>query len=207
MRVRFAGIVFDGHLRELSRAGHLLPITPKAFALLEMLLDAAPAPVAKDDLYQRLWPGLFVEPGNLHNLISELRSAMGDDTHTIIRTAHRFGYALDVPLDHIPRSRFELVIGTEIIPLAEGKTLIGRDLIGAPDVSRRHAVITIEGETATIEDLGSKNGTWVGGRRIESALALPHGDEILLGRRRIVLRLSQPDNETITASTLTGSRG
>jgi DNA-binding winged helix-turn-helix (wHTH) protein len=207
MEVRFAGVVFDRERRELARDSRVVPLTPKAFALLEMLVDAAPAPIAKEELYDRLWPAVFVEPGNLHNLISELRAAIGDETHEVIRTAHRFGYALDVAVYQTVRSQFELVIGTEVIPLREGETMIGRDLIDSPDVSRRHARIVIDGEAATIEDLGSKNGTFVHDRRIAALTPLSHGEEVVIGRRRVVVRLSSSGLETSTADPFTESRG
>ena len=64
-------------------------------------------------------------------------------------------------------------------------TTIGRagcDLdLNDPDVSRRHAVIREAGEGIALEDLGSTNGTWVNGRRIEGVVTLAAGDEIRFG--------------------------
>lgn len=77
-------------------------------------------------------------------------------------------------------------IGAEV-PLAAESLTLGRDLACAiaiggeqPQVSRRHAVITVDASGARISDLGSRNGTFVNGRRVETAYLSP-GDEIRLG--------------------------
>jgi DNA-binding winged helix-turn-helix (wHTH) protein len=200
VRARFADCVLDTGKRELLRDGTPVDLTPKAFALLQALVDSHPAAMSKADLYQLLWPGVFVETGNLHTLVAEIRSAVGDDVRQIIRTVHRFGYALaaDVFMDDAAAAAV-LVIGERQLPLRDGENIIGRDFIGAPDVSRRHARISVKGQSISIEDLGSKNGTWVGGQRIESAAELRDGDEIIIGRTRAVLRLVRNDT-TVTAS-------
>ena len=85
--------------------------------------------------------------------------------------------------------------------LSEGENLIGRadpdsDEILAVDldeddleakVSRQHAVICIEGNEATLEDLGSLNGTFIKGDSLErleagTKRALRAGDEIVVGK-------------------------
>jgi len=53
--------------------------------------------------------------------------------------------------------------------------------IDSPGVSRLHARVRIEKDVATLEDLGSKNGTLLNGTRVEAATALADGDEIRLG--------------------------
>jgi pSer/pThr/pTyr-binding forkhead associated (FHA) protein len=50
-----------------------------------------------------------------------------------------------------------------------------------PDVSRRHAVICLVNGSLAVEDAGSKNGTYVNGRRIEAATVLANGDEVRFG--------------------------
>ena len=198
MRARFADCMFDSEKHELLRDGDRINLTPKAFALLQALVDAHPAAASKEALYEKLWPGTFVEIGNLHTLIAELRDAVGDDHRQIIRTVHRFGYALAADVSTDDTAAY-LIIGTRQIPLRTGENVLGRELIGAPDVSRRHARINVHGDVVDIEDLGSKNGTWVGGRRIESTATLQDGDEIILGRTRAVVRIAR-DDATITGS-------
>jgi pSer/pThr/pTyr-binding forkhead associated (FHA) protein len=54
--------------------------------------------------------------------------------------------------------------------------------------SRRHAVMHINGSEATLEDLGSVNGTYVNGDRLNSPTSVSAGDSILIGRTVLVLR-------------------
>jgi DNA-binding winged helix-turn-helix (wHTH) protein len=198
MRYRFGAFVFDPATRQLARDAAALALTPKAGRLLGALLAGAPDPITRDALYELLWPGTFVEAGNLHNLISELRRVLGDDEHTIIRTVHGSGYALTETVKSESNARFRVVIGETAIELRDGETIVGRDDTGTPDVSRRHARIVIDGDRATIEDLGSKNGTVLRDVRIQRAEALHDGDEIVLGRTRARFEATQETTLTIT---------
>ena len=95
MRVRFGPFVLDSETRELLRADVPVPLSPKAFELLCVLVAHRPKAMAKSDLQERLWPTTFVVEKNLANLIGEIRDAIGDDPSNprFIRTVHRFGYA------------------------------------------------------------------------------------------------------------------
>jgi DNA-binding winged helix-turn-helix (wHTH) protein/Tfp pilus assembly protein PilF len=95
MRVRFGECTFDSASRTLQRAGEDVRISGKAFQLLELLLAARPNPIAKNDLFAKLWPDTFVSDANLASLVKEIRAAIGDDAKAprYIRTVHRFGYA------------------------------------------------------------------------------------------------------------------
>jgi DNA-binding winged helix-turn-helix (wHTH) protein len=203
VRVRFADCVLDSKSRELSRRGVSIDLTPKAFALLEALVNAYPEAVSKQALYDVLWPGVFVETGNLHTLIGEIRSAIADGEHQIIRTVHRFGYALASEVFTGDRPAAVLILGARQIPLHEGENIIGREIVGSPDVSRAHVRITVHGGDLHIEDLDSKNGTWVLGKRVPSAI-LHDGDEIILGRTRAVIRLARAD-VTMTVPPMDGA--
>ena len=174
-------------------------MTPKAFEVLETLVERWPSATSKETLYERLWSDVVVEPGNLHNLISEIRAAIGDEEHTVIRTIHRFGYALDVTIERENPATVYLLVGAREIPLHEGENIIGRDLLGTPDVSRRHARIVVEGNSARVEDLGSKNGTFTEGRRLKTPEGLENYQEIIFGRTRAVLRFTGPGYSTMTA--------
>jgi DNA-binding winged helix-turn-helix (wHTH) protein len=205
MALRFGAFTLDPQQRELRRDGESISLSPKAFLLLELLVDARPNPVSHEALYSRLWPDVVVEPGNLHGLISEVRAALGDTEHRVIRTVHRVGYAFAVAGVIEERARYSIVLGSEEIPLRAGENIIGRDphdtiAIHAPDVSRRHARIIVAGTTVTIEDLGSKNGTFLGTRRIHDAIEVQPGDEILVGTVR--MRLVQVDAMATTATAI-----
>jgi eukaryotic-like serine/threonine-protein kinase len=95
MRLRFTDYVFDTEARQLERLGVPVRLSPKAFALLEMLLERRPNAVSKRDLLDRVWPDTIVEERNVKNLVGEIRSALQDDGDdpSIVRTVQRFGYA------------------------------------------------------------------------------------------------------------------
>lgn len=82
-----------------------------------------------------------------------------------------------------------------IFVLARGELTIGRNpdndiVIDNVGVSRRHAVIRLSGDRATIEDLGSANGTFVNGQKI-ARHELTDGDEILVLKHRLVFRVAR----------------
>lgn len=201
MPFRFGAFTFDERARELQRDGASVPLSPKSFRLLELLIEARPNPVTRDVLYAALWPDVVVEPGNLHGLVSELRAATDADA---IKTVHRVGYAFVAAGASEVSSRFSLLVGDDEIPLRAGENVIGRDphddiVVPGGEVSRRHARIVVRGPHATLEDLGSKNGTFVGTRRITSAVELQAGDEILIGTTKIRLIAVDVLRTTITA--------
>lgn len=203
MPLRFGAFTFDPQQRELRRNGQTVPLSPKAFLLLELLVDARPKPVAHDTLYQRLWPDVVVEPGNLHGLISEIRSALDDRDHDLVRTVHRVGYAFAAVGAVEESVRYSILLGEDEIPLRNGENVIGRDphdaiVIHAPDVSRHHARLIVAGTRVTLEDLGSKNGTFIGTRRVNEPVEVRPGDDILIGTIR--LRLVQVDALAPTAT-------
>lgn len=76
--------------------------------------------------------------------------------------------------------------------LRAGSTSLGRHpksdiLLDDITVSRRHAVVTRHGTALHLEDVGSLNGTYLNGERIEMAQTLRHGDRVQVGRYRLVI--------------------
>ena len=72
---------------------------------------------------------------------------------------------------------------------SEGRTLIGRSpeceiFLDDVTVSRGHAELVRDGDTFSIRDLGSLNGTYVNRRRIESTV-LENDDEVQIGKYRL----------------------
>src|SRR5688572_19830560 len=99
---RFDGFEFDVATRRLRRGAENVHLSPKAFELLAVLVEAAPRVVSKRELHERLWPGGLVADATLVALIKQLRQALGDrDRRTpLIRTVHRVGYALEAGTAH-----------------------------------------------------------------------------------------------------------
>ena len=214
MRVRFSPYVLDLESRQLLRGDDVVHLSPKAFDLLSILVSNRPKAFSKSDLLERLWPGTFVVEKNLANLVSEIRDAIGDDPANprFIRTVHRFGYAFR---ETVPRREtggiasrggevsFRLKWMNGRVTLEEGEHVIGRDpdveiFLNSAGVSRRHARIGISTGRATIEDLGSKNGTFVGDQRVEGSRSLGDGDIIGVGSVKLTLRVVETPGSTKT---------
>src|SRR6185436_17127805 len=101
---RFGSFELDPAQRRLKRDGRDVHVTPKAFDLLTLLVDAAPRVVRKTEIHERLWPSTFVVDATLTGLVKELRRALDDrDSQApLIRTAHRVGYAFSAALEPEP---------------------------------------------------------------------------------------------------------
>lgn len=213
MRVRFAAFVLDTEARELLRGEARVPLSPKAFDLLDLLVAHRPKAMAKHDLLERLWPGTFVVEKNLPNLIGEIRSALGDDPSNpqFIRTVHRFGYAFrdagsPAAATAPPRRRtlsFLLKWAAGRVVLHEGTHVLGRDLevdvfLDHPGISRRHARITVSEDRAVIEDIGSKNGTFVGKQRVQGPRVLADGDIVAIGSLELTFAVVKTPSSTET---------
>jgi DNA-binding winged helix-turn-helix (wHTH) protein len=202
-RVTFGDFVLDLDARELCRKDCAVPLTPKAFQLLEVLVASRPKALSKIDLQERLWPDTFVVEKNLVNLVAEIREALEDDpAHPrYIRTVHRFGYAFrDTPArsDNVASRdqnvRFRLVWKDGRAGIGDGEHVLGRDpdlvvFLDSPGVSRRHALIRVTAGRATVEDLGSKNGTFIADRRVDSPTPLADGDVIRIGSVPVTFRV------------------
>jgi DNA-binding winged helix-turn-helix (wHTH) protein len=203
--MEFEEYALDSRTRELRRDDRPVHLSPKAFHLLELLLRRRPEAVPKADLMAQVWAGTHVTEASLASAVAELRAALGDQKSAprFIRTVHGFGYAFCAdavesstpPLSETPLGRaFRLIWNRREIQLSEGENILGRDResvvwLDSSTVSRRHARLTIAGDQAVIEDLASRNGTWVAGRRIESPTALADRDEVKLGSVVLTFRV------------------
>ena len=211
MPLLFGDCLFDSERRVLSRAAQEVHLTPKAFRLLELLIEKRPNPISKGELMSTLWPDAVVAEGSLSNLVAEVRDALGDSARgaRYLRTFHRYGYAFcgdavkapsfDMPLRVHSTCRLETPSGPVL--LREGDNTIGREegcevWVDSTTVSRRHARIRLAAGRATIEDLGSKNGTLLRGRRIAEPAELADGDTLEVGSVRLLFRTSASSKTT-----------
>jgi DNA-binding winged helix-turn-helix (wHTH) protein len=208
MNMRFAGCVLDLSARQLERRGEVVPLEPKVYELLEALIKRRPAVVTHNELDDLLWPQVYVARTSLTRLVSKLRTALGDTPRgsSAIRTVYKTGYAFCADVTCVPSAadrlaKIELVWNKQSLPLTDGVHVAGRDdtcalVIEASTVSRQHARITVVSGAATIEDLGSTNGTHVNGSRVSGSTRLAPGDELSLGsevlqvRRRVASALT-----------------
>jgi DNA-binding winged helix-turn-helix (wHTH) protein len=224
MPVRFGDFSLDRDRRLLSRGGEPVPLARKAFDFLDVLVAERPRALSKEQIRDRVWPKTVVSESTLNSLVGELRAALGDDAHAprYIRTVHAFGYAFVAevssdtatplpPASGVARApallTARILWEDRLVPLSPGENVLGRDedvnvRIDAPSVSRRHALITIAvGEPAKVEDLGSKNGTWVGGHRLEGGpTLLKDGDALRLGKVELLFLDSKEKGSTQTVA-------
>ena len=209
MRVSFDRFTFDSERRELLDGTQPVHVGPKAFLLLEILIVGRPRAFSKKELYERVWPDTFVDESNLPGLVNELRSALGDRRRKprFIRTVHGFGYGFcgQIQSDiELPAAAFVAFRGRQL-PLREGVNTLGRDptadvQIDDSTVSRKHATITLEDGSITIEDLDSKNGTFLDGMKLRGSAPVADRQTIVLGDASLVFRRSAAAGSTVTVS-------
>jgi DNA-binding winged helix-turn-helix (wHTH) protein len=213
LRVRFGDCVFDTSARELRKAGRSVHLAPKSFQLLELLLSRRPRPVTKAEIRDALWPATAVGSSSLARVVADLRSAIGDDARRprLLRTVHGFGYSFlgQTLREHAPGAEQADALACRIswgereIPLGEGEHILGRlpdasVWIDSTNVSRRHARIVVSGGRATLEDLGSKNGTYLRGTKLTGPSELTDGDVITLGPVVLKFRAARVGQSTAT---------
>lgn len=209
MRLCFRDYVLDTGTRMVTRAGSTVPLSPKAFRLLEALAAQRPNAVSHERLRRSLWGDTGTGGTTLARLVSELRAALCDDdpASPMVRTVHRFGYAFAceaieaAAMRGAPVAPCALKWGSQMVPLATGENFIGRALTGtvsvpSSKVSRRHACILVSDGRAVLEDVGSRNGTYVDDRRINAPVELKNGDRIRIGPAQLVFCASVDDTVT-----------
>jgi DNA-binding winged helix-turn-helix (wHTH) protein len=211
----FGDCRLDIDARRLFRGQREVPISPKAFELLKFLVETRPRALSKAELLERVWRDVYVSDAALARVINQVRRAVGDSARRprIVRTVHAYGYAFvgevvdaavaDAVPAREPRAEYWLVVGRRKFPLADGEHIIGRDpdvavWLDSPKVSRRHARIVVGDGRVTIEDLGSKNGTIVSGRKIQSPAGLAPGDRIQVGPFALSFRAGSESRSTET---------
>jgi DNA-binding winged helix-turn-helix (wHTH) protein len=205
-------MVIDVGERLVRREGVDIHVAPKAFELLLILVRNQPNAVPHAQLHAALWPGVHVSETSLAALVTQLRKALGDrsDEGRVIRTLHRVGYAFvgeatvadRAPAIAAPVSR--LIWRGESFEVRAGESVIGRDRacaihMDADSVSRHHARLHVTEHGASVEDLGSKNGTWVDGERIHGAVSLTDGASFRVGSETVRFEHGIDERPTKTA--------
>ncbi len=181
MTYRFDCFTLDAGTRRLLRDGREVHLSPKALDLLLCLVENRARAMSRNELQSMLWPSTFVLETNLAGLVAEVRRALGDsaDDPLFVRTMHRFGYWFIGGMNEAaakddamtPAVRYWLVWDTKIV---------------------------VQPGEAIVEDLGSKNGTYVGSQRVNRPRPLVDGEQIRLGPVVVTFRIPQPPGTTET---------
>jgi DNA-binding winged helix-turn-helix (wHTH) protein len=215
MLLLFGACTFDRERRELTRDGSPVHAGPQLLRLLELLIDARPRALTKNEVHAALWPATFVSDGTLTSLVAELRDAIGDNARAprLVRTIHGYGYIFcgDIVAGTrtapVPPAQPSccILLGDREIALPPGAHILGRATDAAVfvddvGVSRHHARIVVDAAGATLEDLGSKNGTMLDGQAIERRSTLADGAAIVLGSTSLRFRISPAEASTATVT-------
>lgn len=219
MKISFGRCVLDVAAQQLWREGKIVPLEPKMYEFLEILIQRRPGVVTNNELDELLWPKVYVSRTSLTHLVSKLRSLLDDTPREskIIRTVYKKGYAFCASVNVSatstpPTAAISLLWNEQLMPLLEGEHIAGRGIecslvIDAATVSRRHARILVFAEGATIEDLASTNGTFVDGTRIAQATAITGDTRIGLGSELLLVKTRNPSAMTLKADSSKSSKG
>ena len=147
-RYRFGDFILSVRRRQLFKNGRGLPLIPRYFDLLVLLIERRPTAVSRNEIFERVWADVVVSDGALSQAIRTLRRTLGDDSREphFIRTISRHGYSF-VFADVVEESEDAAVPTARAAPAAaaetradEIETLIDRLLSdAATDEDRRDA--------------------------------------------------------------------
>jgi DNA-binding winged helix-turn-helix (wHTH) protein/Tol biopolymer transport system component len=120
----FGNCRVDPAEQTVTRNGALVPLTPKVFETLLILLETPGRLVEKNQFMVRLWPGTFVDEVALSQNISRLRKALGDgdNGNTIIQTVPKRGYRIVADVRVITPPSSELPPPTISVGATHGDT-------------------------------------------------------------------------------------
>ena len=213
---RFGPFAVDSRTRQLLRDGREVPLSPKAFQLLLLLVSNRERAMSKEELHQGCGLRRSCSRRNLASLIAEIRRALDDDAAKpqFVRTMHRFGYRFVGPVDdgiHVageaPTARKVLAcVGTQAgAARTKVQTSSGAERTHRYGSTRRASPgITRESRSAAeprrSRISGSKNGTFVGGEPVTAPRPLDDGDQIRLGSIVVKFRIPGFSDATETAS-------
>lgn len=210
--VEFGPFVLDRTGGTLTREGAVVPLRPKAWDVLVLLVGRAGELLSADAILEDAWRGVTVTPKTLANVIAELRHALGDDLERpiYIETVHRRGYRFIASLGPSARSapfrpaligrereleRLEqawadaCADGPRVVFVAGepgiGKTSLIQEFlrrIGAPDTAGRRSLWSATGQC--VERHGAHEAYMPLLEAIASLASGPHADSVREHLRR-----------------------
>jgi hypothetical protein len=89
VRICFGECLLDTDARQLHRRAREVRLSPKAFELLKLLVEARPRALSKTELLDRIWPGVFVSGASLARVVNEVRQGIGDPARAPLLSTHR----------------------------------------------------------------------------------------------------------------------
>jgi DNA-binding winged helix-turn-helix (wHTH) protein len=213
---RFGAFDLDARTGELRKRGVRVRLQEQPFQLLAILIERAGGLVTRDEIRRRLWTAstTIAFDQAVNNAVAKIRIALSDSAESprFVETLARRGYRFIEDIEWVgdpgdapaPRSTaapaaraaiVRLTTDDRTVVLTEGSHIVGRDpdvsvWIDSAVVSRHHARLVVQRDCITIEDLGSRNGTFVNGARVVGVSALAHGDQIRIATHALVVHVS-----------------
>lgn len=202
--LRFGSFELDVPAYELRRDGKRVHLENRPMDVLVLLAERAGILVDRETIRDAIAePGVFLDwDAAINTAVRKIRRALGDDAGQprYVATVVGRGYRFVAPVAHDDLSPSDagptwlLTQDSREFPLGPGDNLIGRDVtarvrLDHPSVSRRHARIRIDGARALVDDLNSRNGTFVDGRRIERDASGELHDGSILGVGPVTLQV------------------
>ena len=212
-RYRFGPFLYDAASHGLLRGGAEIPLTHKSRELLLLFLHNPGRLLTREEITEKVWPDVAVTDDAVRFQVAELRKAFAEEGGAYIRTIRRRGLSVGGPGEagrrpaRPPRgpdaahrvrstasasssrvarsSSWKARTSSAAIPTRPSGSTTLRSRGGTPGSS-------IGGGKATLEDLESKNGTLLNGKKIEKRMALSDGDELRVGPETMVLRELSP---------------
>ncbi len=196
---RFDEFELDVAAYALRRAGQRIKLEKIPMEVLVLLVRNAGILVNRTEIHAALWGSdVFVDEGAaINTAVRKIRRALGDDVEhprfieTVVGKGYRFIAPLETDGSGMERvnhrlPNYVMTRGKRQFVLDSGQNLLGRDpdaavYIDHPSVSRRHARVSIDSARAVVEDLKSRNGTFLDGRRVEIPTEIQNGAIIGLG--------------------------
>jgi Tol biopolymer transport system component/DNA-binding winged helix-turn-helix (wHTH) protein len=122
---RFSDFTIDTEQKVLLRGGKAIPLAPKVFETLLVLVENHGRIVLKEELMKRLWPDTFVEESNLTFNIQQLRKCLGDNARTpvFIETIPRRGYRFIADVEAPGTDHSEVPAPPPVVPRTRGRSV------------------------------------------------------------------------------------
>jgi len=139
---QFGEFTVDSDQRVLLRNGTPLPLPPKVFDTLLILIENGGRLVKKQDLMSRVWPDSFVQEANLTVNIQQLRKTLGDNARKpiFIETVARRGYRFIANLDGVATN--SLPVSSQINGSFPQSTIAANEVEAQPRIDERHDIKT-----------------------------------------------------------------
>lgn len=209
-RFRFGDFELDLFAYVLRYRGERVKVERIPMELLSLLVANAGRLVDRSEIQATVWGrGVFFErDAAINTAARKVRQALGDDLEQprFIETVVRKGYKFIAPVERLSQKTtsavagpgpssarwrrnfpsYSVTRGKKEFMLDGGENLIGRDpaarvFVDHAAVSRRHASITVDAKQVLLEDLKSRNGTFLNGRKVDAPTPLQHGAVIGVG--------------------------